>query len=187
MPIARQETELFPLDLFERVEQRAPNDGRWWALYSLSRHEKQLMRRLLAHEIQFYCPIVARRFRSPAGRIRVSYLPLFNNYVFMFGDDDQRRAALATQCVSRVIEAPDQPRMTRDLRQIQRLIATGAPLTPERRLESGDLVRVASGAFRGFEGTVLRREAQTRLLVAVNFLQQGASVLLDDCQLERLN
>jgi hypothetical protein len=33
---------------------------------------------------------------------------------------------------------------------------------------------------------VIRRANETRLLVAVNFLQRGASVLVDDCQLEQL-
>jgi hypothetical protein len=48
-------------------------------------------------------------------------------------------------------------------------------------------VVVRSGMFKGVEGVVIRREGKTRLLVAVNFLEQGASVLLEDCQFERLN
>ncbi|HEX3871924.1 MAG TPA: transcription termination/antitermination NusG family protein [Pirellulales bacterium] len=187
MPISAKQTELHPADLFAQADEAAAKDRHWWVLYSLSRHEKQLMQRLLGLNVGFYCPIVAKRQRSPAGRVRVSHIPLFSNYVFMLGDEGERRAALTTQCVSRVLIAPDHAQLTADLRQIQQLIATGAPLTPERRIEPGARVRVASGAFRGFEGTVLRREGHTRLLVAVNFLQQGASVLLDDCQLQRLD
>jgi transcriptional antiterminator RfaH len=112
-------------------------------------------------------------------------VPLFANYVFVLGGDDERRRALKTNCVANCTLAPDTVALTHDLRQIERLIETGAPLTAERRLEAGTLVRVRSGPFRGFEGTVLRRDRETRLLVAVNFLQQGASVLLEDCQLEK--
>ena len=65
-------------------------------------------------------------------------------------------------------------------------IACGEPLTPEARLDAGRPVRVRSGAFLGMEGVVIRRANETRLLVAVNFLQRGASVLLDDCQVEPL-
>ena len=36
----------------------------------------------------------------------------------------------------------------------------------------------------GLEGTILSRRGDCRLLVAVNFLQQGASVAIDDCMLE---
>jgi len=73
-----------------------------------------------------------------------------------------------------------------DLDQIQRLIETGEPLSPESLLVPGDVVRVKNGSFAGFEGTVVHRQNETRLLVAVNFMQQGASVLLQDCQLEYL-
>jgi transcriptional antiterminator RfaH len=74
--------------------------------------------------------------------------------------------------------------LTRDLRQIYELIKAGVPLTAESRLVPGDHVRVRSGPFRGYEGYVIRREGQRRLLVAVNFLQQGASFTLEDCELE---
>ncbi len=73
-----------------------------------------------------------------------------------------------------------------DLRQIRDLIATDAPLAPEARIEAGQRVRVRSGPFKGFEGTVLRRENQIRLLVSVRYMGQGASVALDDCQLDAI-
>ncbi|HEX4132694.1 MAG TPA: transcription termination/antitermination NusG family protein [Pirellulales bacterium] len=186
MPILAHETELHPRDLFDRAEAR-PSLDRWWVLYTLSRHEKQLMRRLLLDGIAFYCPLVPKRNRSPSGRVRTSQLPLFTNYVFMLGGEDERRAALETRCVSRTLLAPDQPQLTADLRQIHRLIGIGVPLTPEGRLQAGTPVRVKTGAFRGFEGVIERRQGRAHLLVAVNFLQQGASVLLDDCQVERLD
>jgi len=43
---------------------------------------------------------------------------------------------------------------------------------------------VKAGPFAGLEGTVVVRRGETRLLVAVNFLQQGASVEIDDFVLE---
>ena len=66
------------------------------------------------------------------------------------------------------------------------MIASGEPLTAEARLEAGQIVRIRSGALMGLEGVIIRRANETRLLVAVNFLQRGASVQVDDCQLERL-
>jgi transcriptional antiterminator RfaH len=144
------------------------------------------MRQLRSLEISHYGPLVARRYRSPSGRVRVSYEPLFANYVFMHGSEIERHTALTTNAVARWFAVPDAGVLVRDLKQIRRLIQTGQPLTVESRLQKGDLVRVRHGAFAGFEGVVVRRENETRLLVAVNFLQRGASVLLDDCQLEPL-
>ena len=84
------------------------------------------------------------------------------------------------------IRVPDGEQLWENLRTVHRLIKIGRPMTPESRLQQGDRVRVRSGVFAGFEGVVLRRQNEIRLLVTVDFTQHGASVLLDDCQLEVL-
>ena len=66
------------------------------------------------------------------------------------------------------------------------MIALEAPLTPEARIESGRRVRVRSGPMRDLEGVVLKRRGRGWLVVAVDFLQQGVSVLLEDYQLEAI-
>ncbi len=184
MPLLEREEDRFPSDLFDRVNSNEYTQARWFALYTLSRQEKLLMRKLRGMEVPFYGPTISRRYRSPAGRIRVAYEPLFSNYVFIHGDDTQYYAALTTNCVSRRLEVSDGPQLTFDLQSICRLIELGQPLSPEARLMKGDPVRVRSGVFAGFEGMVIRRKNEIRLLVAVDFMEQGVSVLLDDCQLE---
>jgi transcriptional antiterminator RfaH len=47
-------------------------------------------------------------------------------------------------------------------------------------------VRVRTGPLRGFEGQVMRRHGSQRLVVAVRFLNQGASVELEDVDLETI-
>ncbi len=186
MPLLTQETDLYPADLLDKPDYVA--DGRcWWAAYTLSRCEKQLMRKLLAFEVPFFGPTISRRYRSPNGRLRESLQPLFPNYVFICADEFQRYNSLTTNCVCKCIQVFDTAELVNDLRQIWDLIQTGAQLTPESRLVAGQKVRVKTGMFAGFEGVVLRREGELRLLVSVNFTQQGASIQLDDCQLEALD
>jgi len=143
------------------------------------------MRELRKADVFHYGPLIAKRQRSPAGRIRTSYVPLFSNYVFVAGTDDQARyQAICTGCVSKATEVTEKEQLIEDLKQVHDLINLGVPLTVESRLEPGEHVRVRNGAFAGYEGTVLRREGETRLLVAVRFMEQGVSVHLEDCQLE---
>lgn len=182
MPILPAEDDLFPANLLEVVGEAEP----WWAIYTRSRQEKQLMRKLKEIGVGFYSPVIPRRFRSPAGRIRVSHIPLFANYVFLQGDNDARYQAVCTGHVSRCLEVEDPSQLIHDLRQIRDLIATGVPLAPEAKIGKGDRVRVRSGQFAGFEGLIIRRQQETRLVVDVRFMNQGASVLLEDCQLELL-
>ena len=186
MPILQRETNIYPADLFDPDGSVTQEGKCWWSLYTLSRREKDLMRRLLAKDIPFYTPIVPKRTRSPAGRIRTSHVPLFANYVFAYGSESDRYEAQATGCVSRQMRVTDGAELVEDLRRIHNLILAGVPLTVEGRFQPGRRVRVRTGPFRGYEGIILRREGKTRLLVAVNFLQQGASMELDGCEIEYL-
>jgi transcription antitermination factor NusG len=182
MPILKSEPDCFPDNLLLQVTDDAP----WWACYTRSRQEKQLMRSLREIGVGYYAPIIARRYRSPAGRVRESFLPLFANYVFVQGGEDARYQAVCSGSVSRTIQVMQPELLLYDLRQLQQLIQTGAPLSPEARIDSGDRVRVRNGQFKGFEGIVTRRQQKTCLIVEVRFMNQGASVVLDDCQLELL-
>jgi len=186
MPILERETDLFPATLFENIQSTLDSARRWWALYTRSRREKDLMRRLLAFEIPFYGPTVPQQRRSPAGRIRTSHVPLFSNYVFLWGNPDDRYRALSTNCLSRCLEVSQQDSLTNDLRSVHSLINTGEPVTVEERLEPGRRVRVRSGPLAGQKGTVTERRGQRRLLVVVEFLQQAVSVELDDFEVEAI-
>lgn len=174
---------LNPDDLFEE-NVAAPST--WWVLYTLARQEKQLCRHLKVSGQRFYCPIVEKRYRSAGGRARSSFLPLFPNYVFLRGDDEDRYKAASTGCVSRALPVIDDAAFAAELRQLHHLIALGVPLTPEERLQPGMRVRVKNGPFAGVEGTVLKRHSERKLLVMVNFIQRGASMELGDYELEEL-
>ena len=187
MPILDSEPDLYPDDLLDGPGEFPAEDRLWWAIYCLARREKQLMRLLRAMDIAFYGPLVSKRNRSPSGRTRTSHVPLFPGYIFLCGSEEQRQAAMTTNCISQCIEAPDPASLIEDLRQIRNLICAGQPVTMEAKLEAGQQVRVKSGPFANVEGTVLRRQNKTRLLVSVRYLQQGASVLLEDCDLELLD
>lgn len=185
MPILAEEPSLYPDDLLE-LASAEPSGGRWWVLYTKARQEKAISRELLAHRIAFYLPLI-RKTSVVRGRNLCSHVPLFSGYVFLYGSEEARTRSLMTNRVSRVLDVDDPDRLLHDLRQLRQLIASDAPLTVESRLVAGNRVRVRHGTFAGLEGTVLRRRGRTRLLVSVNFLQQGASVEVDDFLLERLD
>jgi transcriptional antiterminator RfaH len=157
----------------------------WFALYTKARQEKSLARELFKQRIPFYLPLVKKTSVS-RNRRRISRVPLFGGYIFLFGAEDERVRTLATNRISRILTVEQPEQLVFDLRQFCQLIAANAPLTIESRLAPGRRVRVRQGAFAGLEGTVLKRRGETRLLVAINFLQQGASVEIDDFVLEPL-
>ena len=184
MPILGQEPSMFPDGLLDELAQQ-PGERVWRVLYTKARQEKSLSRDLFSLQVPFYLPQVKKQ-QMARGRRTESFMPLFSGYVFLLGDEQERVRALKTNRVSRVIEVKDPQRLVFDLRQLSQLIAANAPLTVESRLEPGDRVRVRQGPLAGLEGTVLVRRGHTHLLVAVDFLQQGASVEIDDYLLEPL-
>ena len=179
MPILKREVDIYPEDL---LQSEFANENSWWAMYTLARQEKKLMRMLVADQVPFYAPVIERRYRSPNGRLRTSYEPLFSNYVFVCGQEAERYQAVCTGCVSRNMPVEQVDDLVTDLQQIQRLIASEAPLSPESRLEPGQRVRIRNGPFAGYEGVITRRDREVRLQVYVRFMEQGVSVSIEDCQ-----
>jgi len=192
MPILPRQRDIFPAGLLDDRKTAGCHDAveqgpvSWIAFYTLSRREKDLMRKLEAAGIPFYAPLVKRRMRSSGGRTRLSYVPLFPGYVFSRVDDAGRRTALATNTVARWLPIPDRGGFEADLRAIKRLIDADRPLTPEALLEPGQPVRVRSGPLAGIEGVIVKRRGEQRLVVAVRFLNQGASIELEDVDVERV-
>jgi transcription antitermination factor NusG len=177
MPILPAEPDRFPADLFDAPP--AAGERAWWVLHTKPRQEKSLARHLQAASVGYYLPAVTRRTRI-RGRVVSAHVPLFTSYLFLHADRDGRVAALASNRVVHSLPVPDQDRLWRDLRQVERLIATGAPLTPEARLAPGAEVEITSGPLAGLCGTVVRTTSGRRFVVRVDFIQQGASVTLDD-------
>ena len=185
MPFLNREPSVYPEHLFSTDDTIGDTAASWWCFSTLARAEKVVARRLYAQQVPFYCPLIFKRFRSPNGRLRESFVPLFPGYVFVFGDESHRVAALKTNKMSRCQLVADRHRLIQDLRGIHRAIELGVPLTPESKIVAGDQIRVRSGPFAGYEGYVLRREGKTRLLLAIKFIEQGVSMEIDEAMLEK--
>lgn len=189
MPILGAEKNVYPEYLvsdsggeeFSRSAER-----KWWVLLTKPRQEKSLARRLLARQIPFYLPLIRKDNLIRGRRVR-SHIPLFTGYVFFFGEEQERLAALETNRIAQMLPVPDQDELWTDLRQIERLLEADAPLSIERRLEPGREVRIKAGVMKGLEGTVVVRRSKSRLLVAVHLLQAGVSLEIDDYMLEPIN
>ena len=179
---------LFPANLFEQpspgqcVHERE-YESPWWLVYTRSRQEKKVAEHLAVRQVPHYLPVINRKSLS-RGKTRISKIPLFTGYLFLRGGDKERISALQTNRVTTMTQVVDGNRLRNDLLQIARLIALGAPLTPESRLIVGQRVRVKSGLFAGYEGTVLKRCGKTRLFVAVEYMKMGASMEVQDYLLE---
>jgi len=181
MPILPPEPHHYPETLFDTDSM--PVEGRdWWVLYTRPRQEKSLARELLKLQVPFYLPLVTTR-NLIRGRPVESYLPLFPNYLFLLAQPDERLAALETHRIVRSLAVPNQNKIWQDMVRVRQLLVSGLPVRPEDRLVPGATVLIRSGALAGLRGVILRTSNGNRFVVQVDFIQRGASVLLDDCML----
>ncbi|MBI3411554.1 MAG: UpxY family transcription antiterminator [Planctomycetes bacterium] len=183
MPLLGLEPFIHPQDLLSApVEGR---EGSWLALHTRPRAEKTLARKLLAGDVPFFLPLYKRQWRN-RGRLFCSHLPLFPSYVFLHGDGDARLQALETNLVAQVLTVSDQRQLSDDLRRIFQVVESGLDLTREERLPPGTPVEIIKGPLAGSCGKVLRHGAKLRLVVEVQFLNQGVSVDIESWMLREI-
>ena len=185
MPILEAETRMYPDNLLRDAGTEGGNRS-WWALMTRARQEKSVARHLLARKVPFYLPLIWKDNFIRGRQVR-SHLPLFTNYLFLYGTPEERVTALQSNRLVHTLPVVEQSELLDDLRNIEQLILAGAPLAVESRMQPGRRVRIKAGSMRGVEGTVTKRRTQSRLLVAVRFIQTVVSVEIEDFMLEPLD
>jgi transcriptional antiterminator RfaH len=186
MPILPAEPDMFPSDLWQSEAGLHINSNRWWCLHTKPRQEKAAARQLRKLLIAHYLPQVVHESRTPGGRKTQSVIPLFPSYLFLYGDDRNRVDALKGNHLANVLEVADQHRMARDLRQIHQMLSSGLPVVPEPTYPVGTRIRILSGPLAGIEGTVVKRSKKDQFVAVVQFLGRGATVDLQDWQVEQI-
>jgi transcriptional antiterminator RfaH len=186
MPILPAEPDLFPDNLWEGDPQRIRAEGRWWCLHAKPRQEKAVARELRVRGVAYYLPQVVHEDRTPQGRKTRSIIPLFPSYLFLLGDDHDRLAALRGNRLANILEVPDQTQLERDLRQVHQMLSSGLAVVGEPIVPVGARVRIKTGPLAGIEGTVIRRGKRDQFVAVVRFLGRGATVDLEDWQVEQI-
>jgi transcription antitermination factor NusG len=187
MPILPAEPDCHPEDLWrDGVPLPAKPEGLWWCLHTKPRQEKATARDLREQGVVYYLPQVVKESRTPQGRKIQSIAPLFAGYVFLYGDPQDRLAALRGHRLVNVLEVVDQEELVRDLRQIHKMLSSGLSVSAEPIMPVGAKVRIATGPLTGIVGTVIRRGKRDQFVAVVQFLGRGATVDLQDWQVEKV-
>ena len=153
---------------------------RWYAAYTLPRHEKAVADRLLhQEEVESYLPLYSAVRYWHRRRIEVE-LPLFPGYVFVKMLFTDRIRILSLPGIIRLVSFNGYPAVLSD-EEIERLQTSlrNWKVTPYPFLTAGKQVRIRSGPFSGLEGKILRRKGKTRLLVTLDLIQSAMLLELD--------
>jgi transcriptional antiterminator RfaH len=188
MPILPPEPDCFPPDLWANTTPvHGDGDGTWWCLHTKPRQEKAIARELRKAGVTYYLPQATKESRTPQGRRIESVVPLFASYMFLRGTPEDRMTALRGNRIVAILDVLDQAQLESDLRQIHTMITSGLVVSEELTVPVGTTVRVTSGPLTGLTGKVIKRANGDQFVAIVQFLGRGATVLLEDWQVERVS
>jgi transcription termination/antitermination protein NusG len=118
--------------------------------------------------------------RQWSDRKQTLSLPLFGGYIFVRIDplSSRKLAVLKTPGVVRFIGNTHGPVAIpgQQIEDIRTVLALGIHCEAHPFLKEGDRVRVVRGALVGVEGTLLRTNSESRLLVSIEMIQRSVAV-----------
>ena len=168
--------------------EQAPDVPRWYAVFTLARHEKRVFAQCEQRQIESFLPLykVKHRWKN---RCTVDLeLPLFPSYSFVRIDPRTR---------VQVLQIPGAIRIVSSGRQLQPLeddyinsLRDGLlvhRIEPHSDMQEGDLVRIKTGPMAGAEGILERRKNDLRVVLKLEMLARSVSVEVGAEEIEWCN
>lgn len=161
----------------------------WYLVYTKPRQEEVALLNLQRQGYTAYLPRV-RQPRRRQGRRIVAVEPLFPRYLFIRLDThtDNWGPIRSTFGVASLVRFGREPAQVPDdlVAYLKtREGAEGLHEWAETELVPGDRVRVADGAFGGYEGILLARTSRERVVVLLDILGRQVRAQVSAAQLEK--
>jgi transcription antitermination factor NusG len=168
---------------------RSAESGRWFAVYTTSRHEKRVAEYLVQREVEHHLPLyrVERKWRDGS---RVSLdLPLFPSYLFVHIGAEERVRVLSVPGVLAIVGGTGGEPAPMPDAEIEALRAgvKQRRVEPHPLLTVGERARIRGGAFAGMEGVVVRKKNYFRVVLTLQQILQSVAVEVDERDLEPLS
>jgi transcriptional antiterminator NusG len=161
----------------------------WFAVYTRSRHEKQVDLMLRRQALETYLPLRRVWSRRHDRRVTVE-LPALPGYLFvrcaLYGE--VRARLKKTPGVIRVVETGGWPCVIPEsqIESLRVVLARSFDAEAHPCFNIGDRMRVVRGPFVGARGHLVRvAPGRHKLVVAVEFVNQAVAVEIDAADVER--
>ena len=188
LDVAAQECSRFCETAAEsELKKVADCDPRWYAVFSMSRHEKHLAERCAQHQIESFLPLYSVRRRWKNRCTAIVDLPLFPNYFFVRIATQQRIEVLELPGVlaivssgRRMLSIPDE--------YIESLRGgmLAHRIEPHPNVRKGDRVVITTGPMAGMEGILVRHKNQLRVVLSVEMIGRSVAVEVNEAEISCL-
>ena len=155
-------------------------DLKWYAVRLRSNFEQVAARALEARGYEVFLPTYSSR-KTVAGRDVLREVPVFPGYLFSRFDLQRRQGVVTTPGLVHVVGIGRQPIPVPDpeIESLMRLTLSADGVRPCPFLQTGDVVRITSGALTGVEGLLLQSSGGPRLVLSISLLQRSVSAEVD--------
>lgn len=157
---------------------------RWHVAYVVTRHEKAVAQELSRRSVESFLPLYRAVHYWNKRRAQVE-LPLFPSYVFVRTTFHERLRVLQVPAVVNLVTFNGFPASVPE-QEIEALRAAVhlRRAQPHPYYSLGDRLRIKAGPLKGLEGTLVKQQSSSRIIVAVDFIHRSVSVELEPNDLE---
>lgn len=147
-------------------------DRRWCLVQTRPRNEKYAHRNLNAEGILVYLPLLTKLEIHHRCK-RVTFLPMFPGYLFACPKLEEETLIRRDKTIWNLkkLTDPEEEMLLKDLRVVRTCEMQSAEhkLVVNPELRPGDLVRIKSGALKGQDAIVIRRENELTVIINLFF------------------
>jgi len=152
----------------------------WYAIQTLSRHEKVVRRQLEMRNVEHFLP-TTRQLSQWSDRKKQVEVPLFTGYCFARFSFTDRLPVLQSQGVVGVVGSGGRPESIPDdeIDSLRKLVNNSPHYSYHPYLREGMLVCVIQGPLQGVKGRLVRESSHSRLILSITLIQRSISVEID--------
>lgn len=157
----------------------------WFAIYTLSRHEKSVAAHLTQKGIDHLLPLYKTVHRWKNRTTVQVELPLFPNYVFVSVRPHLRWQVLDTPGVISLVGSSQGPWPIplNEIEVLRRDLGEHGA-RPHPFLKVGQPVRITKGALSGLKGFLERINGSARVVLSVDMIERSVAVEVDSAAIE---
>ena len=165
--------------------QNTPESPKWYAVFTMARHEKRVFAQCEQRRIEAFLPLYKAKHRWK-NRCTVDVeLPLFPSYSFVRIDPQSRVQVLQIPGVVWIVSSGRQLQpLPDDCINSLRDGLLAHRIEPYSEVAVGDWVRITSGPMAGAEGILERRKNALRVILKLGMLDRSVAVEVGASEIE---
>lgn len=164
---------------------RSMHTSKWFAVYTLSHHEKRVHAHLETSELETFLPLYVTNRRRKNRSTEKLQLPIFPNYVFARMVEPERIRVLRLPGVVGIVGTGREATPIPDIEiESLKLGMKGGIVIPHPFVKIGDWVRVTNGVMAGLEGVLIRQHNDVRVVINVESIGRGMAIEIDVADIE---